>query len=380
MVTIKEVKSRKELRQFIRFVNELYADNKYYTPSIEFDEMNMFDPKTNPSLDHCQFVNFLAYKNDKIVGRLCAIINNIANEHWNCKKLRFGWFDFIDDYEVSKALLDAAAEWGRKQGMTIMNGPVGFTDLDHQGLLLEGYEYVAPMASLYNFPYYVDHFERYGLTKEADWIEFQVFIPDKTPEKMERIAHVVMDRYKVRVDKIKNARELKKKYGMEYFDVIDAEYQKLYNVQPLTERQKKYYAEMFFPILNFDFITVVVNEKDEIVGVGVGMPDISKTLQEIRGRMLPFGWLKLLKALKAKKMDVFNLLLIAVRPDYQNKGINSLFFYDQVPYFQKYGIKYAETTAILEDNWKSMANFVSYFETKQHKRRRAYVKELKVEN
>lgn len=376
MLTIKEVTTRRELKQFVQFPNELYKDHPYYTPALFFDEMNAFNPKHNPSLEHCKFINYLAYRNGKVVGRISGIINPIANERWNCLKVRFGWFDFIDDYEVSKALLDAVAAWGKSQGMTTMNGPVGFTDLDHQGLLLEGYDYIAPMASLYNYPYYVEHFNRYELTKEADWIEFQVFIPEQVPEKMERIAKIVMDRYKVRVDKIKNARELKQKYGMEYFDVIDAAYQKLYNVQPLTDRQKRYYSEMFFPILNFDFITVVVNEKDEIVGVGVGMPDISKVLQETRGKMLPFGWFKLLKALKAKKMDVFNLLLIAVRPDYQDKGINSLFFYDQVPYFNQYGIKYAETTAILEDNWKSMANFVSYFDTKQHKRRRAYIKTI----
>ena len=284
-------------------------------------------------------------------------------------------FDFIDDYEVSRALLDAAADWGRQHGMTAMNGPVGFTDFDHQGLLLEGYDYVSPMASLYNYPYYVDHFDRYGLVKEADWIEFLVSTPHQIPEKMERVAKIVMEKYKIRIDKVRTVKELKEKYGYSYFDVIDAAYQPLYNFQPLTQRQKEYYAEMYFPLINFDFITIAINEHDEIVGVGIGMPDISKALQETRGKLFPFGWIKLLKALKAKQMDTFNLLLIAVRPDYQNKGVNALFFYDQIPYFQKYGIKYTETTAILEENSKNQANF-AYFETKQHKRRRAYIKSL----
>lgn len=375
MVTIKEVSSRKELRQFIRFANELYESNKYYTPCLEFDEMNTFDTTKNPSLDHCKFANFLAYKEGKIVGRISAIINDVANEKWECKKVRFGWFDFVDDYEVSKALLDAAADWGRKNRMTTMNGPVGFTDFDHQGLLLEGYDYISPMASLYNYPYYVDHFDKYGLVKEADWIEYLVTTPHEVPEKMERVAKIVMEKYKIRIDKVKNVKELKEKYGMTYFDVIDAAYQPLYNFQPLTQRQKEYYSEMYFPLLNFDFVTIAINENDEIVGVGVGMPDISKALQETRGKLFPFGWIKLLKALKAKQMETFNLLLIAVRPDYQSKGVNSLFFYDQIPYFQKYGIKYTETTAILEDNSKNQANF-SYFETKLHKRRRAYIKQL----
>ena len=372
---IKEITTRKELKQFIEFTNKLYRECEYYCPPLFFDEMNCFDKEKNPALEVCDYKLWMAYRDGKAVGRIAGIVNYRANETWGYKNTRFGWFDFIDDFEVSKALLDKVAAWGKEKGMTAINGPVGFTDFDHQGLLLEGYEYLAPMASLYNFPYYVKHFDAYGLTKDADWIEIQVYPPTCCPERLNRIAEIVKERSKVRVDKVKNARELVRKYGIEYMDVIDIAYQKLYNFQPMTIKQKNYYKDMYFPILNFDFVTLVVNDKDEVVGVGVGMPDISEALRKCGGHLFPFGWYHVLKALKAKEMDAFNFLLIAVRPDYQDKGINSLFFQDQIPYVNKYKIKRLETTAILETNTKNIANFTQ-FDHKMHKRRRAYIKQI----
>lgn len=372
---IKEITTRKELKQFIEFTNKLYRECEYYCPPLFFDEMNCFDKEKNPALEVCDYKLWMAYRDGKAVGRIAGVVNYKANEKWGYKNARFGWFDFIDDLEVSKALLDTVAAWGKEKGMTAINGPVGFTDFDHQGLLLEGYDYLAPMASLYNFPYYVKHFDAYGLTKDADWIEIQVYPPTCCPERLNRIAEIVKERSHVRVDKVKNARELVKKYGIEYMDVIDVAYQKLYNFQPMTIKQKNYYKDMYFPILNFDFVTLVVNDKDEVVGVGVGMPDISEPLRKCGGHLFPFGWYHVLKALKAKEMDAFNFLLIAVRPDYQDKGINSLFFQDQIPYINKYKIKRLETTAILETNTKNIANFTQ-FDHKMHKRRRAYIKQI----
>lgn len=372
---IKEITTRKELKQFIEFTNKLYRECEYYCPPLFFDEMNCFDKEKNPALEVCDYKLWMAYRDGKAVGRIAGVVNYKANEKWGYKNARFGWFDFIDDLEVSKALLDTVAAWGKEKGMTAINGPVGFTDFDHQGLLLEGYDYLAPMASLYNFPYYVKHFDAYGLTKDADWIEIQVYPPTCCPERLNRIAEIVKERSKVRVDKVKNSRELVRKYGIEYMDVIDIAYQKLYNFQPMTIKQKNYYKDMYFPILNFDFVTLVVNDKDEVVGVGVGMPDISEPLRKCGGHLFPFGWYHVLKALKAKEMDAFNFLLIAVRPDYQDKGINSLFFQDQIPYINKYKIKRLETTAILETNTKNIANFTQ-FDHKMHKRRRAYIKQI----
>ncbi|MBQ6764661.1 MAG: N-acetyltransferase [Paludibacteraceae bacterium] len=378
-VEIRPIHTKHELKQFIQFANDLYADCPYYCPPLFFDEMNCFDAEKNPALEVCEYQLWMAYREGKPVGRVAGIINRRANEKWGVKHVRFGWFDFIDDMEVSKALLDTVAAWGIERGMDGLNGPVGFTDFDHEGLLLKGYEYLAPMASLYNHPYYVKHVEAYGLVKEADWLEFQVHPPKTCPERLERIAEIVKQRSHVRVDKVKNSRELVRKYGIQYMDVIDTAYQKLYNFQPMTDQQKKYYMQMYFPILNFDFVTLVVNEENEIVGVGLGMPDISEALRKCGGKLFPFGWYYLIRALKAKKMDAFNLLLIAIRPDYQDKGINALFFQDQIPYFNQYEVKRIETTSILETNTKNIANFTQ-FDHKQHKRRRAYIKQIGGEN
>ena len=372
MITIKQVTTQKQLKQFVQFGIDLYKDNPYFCPPLVFDEINTFNPKKNPAHEVCEFVNYLAYKDKQIVGRITGIINYSANKKWGKDRLRFGWFDFVNDFEVSAALLDAVKAWGKSKGMNEMNGPVGFTDFDHQGLVIEGFEYSAPMASLYNYPYYIEHFTRYGLTKEMDWIEFQIQSPRVLPEKMERVSKIVKEKYQLKVEKVKNTRELRNKFGYAYFDVIDLAYQPLYNYQPLTERQKKYYCDMFFPLLNFDFITIITNQQDEIVGVGVGMPDISDALRKCRGKLFPFGWYHILKALKSKTIKTFDLLLIAVRPDYQNKGVNSLIVADQLPYFIQYGVEKVETTAILEVNMKSQSNFQD-FEKIQHKRRRAYL-------
>ena len=374
-VIISEVKTRKELKQFVQFGIDIFEGNEYFCPPLIFDELNTLDSKKNPAFEVCEAVYYLAYKDGKIVGRIAGIINKQANAHWNVKKVRFGWFDFIDDKEVSKALLDAVVAWGKSKGMDALNGPVGFTDLDHQGLLVEGYEYLSLMAALYNHPYYVEHFEAYGLGKEADWIEIRIKVPEVLPEKMSRVANLISDRYKVRATHVKNSKELIKRYGYSFFDLIDTAYKQLYNYSPLTEKQKKYYSDLYFPILNFDLVSLLVNENDELVGVGVAMPNLSKELRKTKGKLFPFGWYHMLKALTAKTYESADLLLIAVRPDYQNKGINSLIFTDQLPFYQKHKVKYASVTAILETNMKSMANFL-LFDHEIYKRRRAYIKQI----
>ena len=374
-VEIKPIRSRRELREFIEFANRLYLDCPYYCPPLFFDEMNCFHPDRNPALEVCDYQLWMAWRDGHPVGRVAGIINRRANEKWGVKHVRFGWFDFIDDMEVSHALLDTVAAWGRERGMTAMNGPVGFTDFDHEGLLLEGYDHLAVMASLYNHPYYVKHVDAYGLTKEADWVELQVFPPKEVPQRIKRICDIVRQRSHVHVEKVKNARELVRRFGITYMDVIDEAYQKLYNFQPMTDKQKHYYKDMYFPILNFDFVTLVVNDGGELVGVGLGMPDIAPALRKCGGHLLPFGWYHLLKALKAKRMDSFSFLLIAVRPDYQGQGINALFLEDQIPVINRYGIRKLETTNMLETNTK-VIDFFTQFDYRQHKRHRAYIKPL----
>ena len=375
-IILQEVKTKWQQYKFAKFGNDLYKDCEEFCPHLLLDEMNTFNPAKNPSYDVCESIQYLAYRDGKVVGRVAGIINRVANERWGVKKVRFGWIDFIDDYEVSRALLDAVAAWGKSKGMTQLNGPVGFTDWDYEGLLIEGFEYLAPMASLYNFPYYEKHMEAYGLTKENDWIEIQITDPQcDTPERVLRIDKLVRERYHLRVDKVHSAKELERKYGMEYMDMLDESYQKLYNFQPMTPRQKEHYKNTYFPLLNFDFVTIVVNDKNEIVGVGLGMPDISQALRRCKGRLFPFGWIGVLRALKAKKMDAFDLLLIGVRPDYQGLGVNAVIIAEQHPYYRKYGIKRVETTSIMETNTRNIANFLM-FPHKQHKRRRAYKKTI----
>ena len=375
-VTIRPVSSRSEMRNFVQFANRLYHGNPYYCPTLDFDEINTFTKGKNPALDFSEFALWLAYKDGKPAGRIAALINHKANEAWQCKKLRFGWFDFIDDTEVSRALLDTAQAWGKERGMTDMNGPVGFTDMDKEGLLIEGYEEMAAMPELYNAPYYVRHFEEYGFTKEADWIAIQITPPQEVPERWRRISEIVKKRSNLHIVKVKNSKELLRRYPkMEYFDVLSDAYSKLYNYQPLTYEQKKFYSEYYFPLLNFDFLTIIENDKNEIVALGLGMPDLTLALQKANGSLFPFGWYHLIKALKAKKMDAFDLLLIAVRPDYQEHGAHALIFAEQIPWFGKYGIHRVETTSILETNTKNQANFTG-FEHRIHKRHRAYCKKI----
>lgn len=370
---IVEISGRKDLKKFVQFGIDLYKDNEYYCPPLFLDELNTFDPSKNPAFEFSEAVFFLAYRGKKIVGRIAGIINHRANEVWNVKKVRFGWFDFVNDKEVSKQLLDAVADWGRAKGMEQLNGPVGFTDMDHQGLLLRGYEYLSPMAALYNYPYYVDHFEAYGLEKEADWIEVRCTVPDKVEDRILRIGELIKNKYKVKIEPVKSAKQVLTRFGYSFFDLINEAYAPLYNYSPLTKAQEKYYAEMYFPVLNYDFVTLITNEKDELVGLGVTMPNISKALRKAKGKLFPFGWYHLLKGIRAKKLETVDLLLIAVRPDYQEKGLTSLLFIDQIPQFIRYGVKYADVTAILETNHKNQ-NTWDIFEHEIYKRRRAYMK------
>ena len=372
---IKQITTKRGVYRFVKFGNDFYKDCENFCPALILDELDTFNVKKNPAFDVCEHVLYMAYQDGKAVGRIAGIINHEANKKWGVKHVRFGWMDFIDDLEVSKALLDAVAAWGKSKGMDGLNGPVGFTDFDHQGLIIEGFDYLVPMASLYNYPYYVQHLEAYGLVKENDWIEMQIYPPQELPERFGRMAKIVQERSHVRVDKVKSCKELVEKYGTSYMDVIDVAYQKLYNFQPLTDRQKRHYCDMYFPLLNFDFVTVVVNEKNEVVGVGVGMPDISKALRKCKGRLFPFGWSHMLKALHADHYDTFDFLIIAVRPDYQDRGLNAVIIADQHPYFVKYNIRCIETTAIMESNFKNL-NHWEAFPHKYHKRRRAYLKSI----
>lgn len=372
-IRIKKVSDKKELKTFIRFNYELYKDNAYSVPDLYDDMLNTFSPQKNAAFEFCEADYFLAYKDNKVVGRVAAIINRRANETWSKKEVRFGWIDFIDDLEVSKALLDTVEKWGKERGMEAMVGPLGFTDMDAEGMLVEGFDQLGTMATIYNYPYYPEHMQRLGLEKEADWVEFKLTVPDKLPEKFVRISEIILQKYKLKIKKL-NRKELKEKnYGQRIFDLINEAYAPLYGYSQMTQRQIDQYIKMYLPLIDLRMVSLVEDEAGELVAVGISMPSLSEALQKAKGKMLPFGWFHLLKALFIKKPKVLDLLLVGVKPEYQSKGVNALLFYDLVPVYQQMGFEYGESNPELELNKKVQAQW-SAFESVQHKRRRAFKK------
>lgn len=373
-VIIKEVKTRSDLRKFVNFPEKLYRDNPYYVPPIVFDQMDTLDQKKGAAQEFCDSKLYLAYKDGEIVGRVAAIINKLANNQWEHKEVRFGWYDFIDDREVSKALFEKVEEFGREYGMESIVGPLGFTDFDPEGLLIDGYDQLSTMALIYNHPYYVDHFEALGLAKDADWIEFKVYVPKQLPERMLRISKIIEQRSNVHVVPLTKAK-VRNGYGQKLFKIINECYKKLYNYTVLPESMADKYIGFYLSVLDMRYVTIIENERDEIVAFGVTMPSLAKALQKSRGKLFPFGWWHLLKALSFKRDVGAELLLVGVHPDYQNTGINSLIFADMFKKYSELGIEWAETNAILETNTKNQAQFKE-FDHECKKRRRSYIKKL----
>ena len=372
-IIIKKVSSPKELKTFIRFNYELYKNNPYSVPDLYDDMLNTFSPQKNAAFEFCEADYFLAYKDNKVVGRVAAIINRRANETWNKKEVRFGWIDFTDDLEVSSALLKQVEEWGKERGMEAMVGPLGFTDMDAEGMLIEGYDQLSTMFTIYNYPYYPKHLEQLGFEKEADWVEFKLTVPDKLPDKFVRISEIILQKYKLKIKKIKRSEIKKGNYGQKIFDLINEAYAPLYGYSQMTQGQIDQYIKMYLPLIDLRMVSLVEDEAGNLVAAGISMPSLSRALQKAKGKMLPFGWWHLLKALFFKKADVLDLLLVGVKPEYQSKGVNALLFYDLVPVYQQMGFKYGESNPELEENKKVQAQW-SAFEAVQHKRRRAYKK------
>lgn len=370
---IKKVTTKKDLKRFIRFNYEFYKNNHYSVPDLYDDMLRTFSPQKNAAFEFCEADYFLACdEKGETVGRVAAIINHRANEAWDKKVVRFGWIDFVDDPEVSRALIDTVKQWGRERGMTEIEGPLGFTDLDAEGMLVEGFDELSTMATIYNYPYYPEHMERLGLEKSADWVEMKIYIPDEIPEKHRRISDIIARKYGLHVRKLTSKAEIRRSgVAHDIFRLINDAYAPLFNFSRMTERQIDQYVNIYVPVLDLRMVTVVENEAGEIVAVGISMASLSRALQKAKGRLWPFGWFHLLKALKWKRPKVLDLLLVAVRPDYQNKGVNALLFTDLIPVYQKLGFEYAESNPELEVNDK-VQNQWQYFRTEQHKRRRCY--------
>lgn len=371
-VEIKKVTTKSELKRFIRFNYEFYKDNPYSVPDLYDDMLNTFSPKKNAAFEFCEADYFLALRDGKIVGRVAAIINRRANETWNRKTVRFGWIDFIDDMEVSTALIDTVKQWGKERGMTEIEGPLGFTDMDAEGMLVEGFDQLSTMATIYNYPYYPQHMERLGLSKSADWVEMKIYVPDAIPEKHRRISDIIAKRYNLHIRKLKSKKEVRQSgVAHDIFRLINDAYTPLFGYSRMTERQIDQYVKMYVPVLDLRMVSIVENEQNEIVAVGISMASLSRALQKAKGRLLLFGWYHLLKALMWKRPKVLDLLLVAVRPDYQGKGVNALLFTDLIPVYKELGFEYAESNPELEMNEK-VQNQWQYFKTEQHKRRRCF--------
>ncbi|MFV0544911.1 MAG: N-acetyltransferase [Bacteroides sp.] len=375
-ITIKKVSTKGELKKFIRFNYQLYKGSPYSVPDLYDDMLNTFNKKKNAAFEFCEADYFLAYKDNQIVGRIAAIINTRANETWNKKEVRFGWIDFIDDLEVSSALLQAVEQWGKERGMTDIQGPLGFTDFDAEGMLIEGYDQLSTMATIYNHPYYPQHMEQLGYAKDADWVEYKIYIPEDIPEKHRRISELIQKKYNLKIKKYTSSKKLAKDYGQAIFELMNEAYSPLYGYSALTQRQIDQYVRMYLPIVDLRMITLITDAEDQLICVGLSMPSLSEALQKSHGRLLPFGWYHLFKALFMKRRaKVLDLLLVAVKPEYQNKGVNALLFYDLIPVYKKLGFIYAESNPELEINGKVQAQW-EYFKTEQHKRRRAFTKPI----
>lgn len=374
-ITVRPVTTKKDLKRFIRFNYELYKGNPYSVPDLYEDMVNTLSPNRNAAFEFCEMELFLAYKEDKLVGRVAAIINHRANETWNKKEVRFGWIDFIDDLEVSKSLLSAVEEWGRSKGMEEIQGPLGFTDFDAEGMLVEGFDQLSTMATIYNYPYYPKHLETLGYVKDVDWVEFKIKVPEKPADKPERLAVLVAKRYNLHTIKCTSHKTIAKEYGKAIFELMNEAYAPLYGYSALSEGQIEQYVKMYLPIIDLRLVSMVADADNKLVAVGISMPSLSLALQKAKGKMMPFGWYHMLKALYLKRPKVFDFLLIAVKPEYQNKGINSLIFKDLTASYIKLGYQFAETNPELETNNKVQAQW-EYFDYVQHKRRRAFKKPL----
>ena len=372
---IVKVSSKKDMKIFVRFANRLYKGNPYYVPSMPFDDMGTFDPKQNGAFDFSEAELYLARRDGEVVGRVAAIINRKANEAWNVDQVRFGWFDFIDDIEVSSALLDAVIAFGRSRGMKQIVGPLGFTDFDPEGMLVEGFDRVSTMALIYNHPYYPEHMKKLGYVKETGWIENLITIPDSLPEKYIRVAEIVKERYNLKVRKFTRRQIRKEDYGRKFFKLINETYCVLYGFSLLSDKQIDKYVDLYLSLIDARMLTFIEDKDGNLIAAGVSIPSLSRALQKCNGELFPFGWWHLLKAMFLKKPETLDLLLIGVEPEWQNKGVVALLFMDLFQTYRKLGFKYAETNAMLEDNIKIQSMF-GPFEKELHKRRWIFGKEI----
>ncbi|KAF0106523.1 MAG: hypothetical protein FD146_2531 [Anaerolineaceae bacterium] len=371
-VEIKEIATLKELKAFVRFPQALYRGNPYWVPALEFDELNTLRRDKNPAFEHCEAKYWLAYQGGRIVGRVAAILNHKHIEKWNQRYLRFGWLDFVDDPAVSEALMGAVEAWAKETGMTAVHGPLGFTDLDREGMLVEGFDELGTLATLYNHPYYVKHMQRLGYVKDTDWVEYEMTVPAEPNETIARIADIALRRNKLTLLDVRNKRDLLL-YTKDLFALLGEVYAQLYGFVPLTEKQVEAYVKQYFGFVTPDFVPAVLDRDGKMVAFGIVMPSLSRALQKSKGRLFPFGFIHLLRALK--KNDRADLYLVGVKTEYQGKGVNAILMNQMHRVFLRLGITSVETNPELETNANVQGQW-KYYERRQHKRRRCFIKHL----
>lgn len=372
MVSISRVKTKRDLNSFIKFPEQLYANHPLWVPPLRMDEKNTLK-RSAPAFKHCEAEYFLAYKEGKVAGRVAAIINHLANKDWNDTVVRFGWIDFIDDYEVSSALIKAVLEWGKSKGMTKIKGPLGFSDMDKEGLLVEGYENLPSITCIYNYPYYVTHLEKMGFVKDADWIQDIIDVPEQLPEKLARFEDVIKERYGYKVMYPKRNSEYRKR-GLEIFDVMNSSFTNLYEYSRLNDEQIKDYVNQYLPFVDRDLICILLDEKDEIIGFAVTIPSLSQAFRKAKGKLFPFGFIHILKALKGDD-GLLEALMIGIKPEHQGKGLNAVIFSHVFRGAKKYGMKKMVTNPRLETNSRAFRIF-DYFNPQLYMRRRCYKADL----
>ena len=345
-----------------------------HVPPLVFDEVETFLPSKNPAFAFCEAQPFMAYRDGKPVGRIVAIINNRLNCQTGVKQARFGWVEFVDDDEVVDALFAAAEEWAKSKGMTEIVGPMGFSDMDHEGMLTFGFDELGTIATIYNHPYYPVQVERMGYMPDAEWVEYRMTVPDAVPDKYQRIAAIVAQKYNLRALKFTSRKKIKEQYGVALFELINEAYADLYGYCPLTPEQIEYYIDKYLGIIRLDCVSVIVDECDKLVALGISMPSLSRALQKSGGKLFPMGWWHMLRGINGPN-KIVDLMLIAVKKEYLSRGVNAMIFADLLPIYIKHGFEYAESNLELENN-ENVQKQWQYFERRLHRRRRAYRKSL----
>jgi len=372
-IKVKQVLNSSDLELFIKFPMELYKGNPYYVPPLINEEKSIWMKEENPALQYSEAAQFLAYKGENIVGRIAVMINHKEEKELGIRKVRFGWLDFINDIEVSKSLINTAIEYANSKGISKIEGPMGFTNLDKAGMLTKGFDKLATMIGIYNFDYYPKHMEQLGLVKEKEWVEFEINFPDTLPDKVEKFSRLIAEKYELELVKFKAKKDILPLVDS-MFKLLDDTYKNLSTYTPITEEQIKHYKEKYFKFIDKDYIVCIKDKSGSLISFAITMPSYSKALQKAKGKLFPFGWWHLLNA--GKKNDRANFYLIGIHPQYQKRGVTAIIFKEIYETFKKKGVKFLETNPELEENASIQALWQDYNPI-NHKRRRTYSLEIK---